>query len=226
AYDRYARSLGRGPTPSRPQLSLHPPIPAGVFATGAAHPCVAACAPVLAHPRVRSGPVLAAPSAELAPARIHSAWPAGTGSGSDILQPEAERLEDVVLLDLIGAVEVGGCAGHPPGAMKASRGHAALCGPALERAARRWREAGQLAEPCGLELRVEHPLPLQLAPARDHHSLSYARRRFPGRLRGQRLEGHPAHGDLDVDPVQQRAGEPALVRVDSGRCAAADPQAI
>src|SRR5207237_1350070 len=146
----------------------------------------------------------ASPLMTTTPARIRSAWPARTGSGSDILQPEAERLEDVVLLDLIGAVEVGGCAGHPPGAMKAARGHAALRGPALERAARWRREAGQLAEAGGLELRVEHPLPLQLAPARDDHPLSYARRRFPGRLRGQRVEGHPAHGDLDVDPVQQR----------------------
>jgi hypothetical protein len=54
-------------------LSLNPPISAGIFATGAAHPRVAACAPVLAHLLVRSGPVLAAPSAELAPARICSA---------------------------------------------------------------------------------------------------------------------------------------------------------
>src|ERR1700682_6301708 len=38
-------------------LSLDPPIPAGIFATGSAHPCVAACAPVLAHLRgaLRSG---------------------------------------------------------------------------------------------------------------------------------------------------------------------------
>src|SRR5207245_10485086 len=162
ADDRHARSVGRWPPASGAKLSLHPPIPAGVFATGAAHPCVAACAPVLAHPRVRSGPVLAAPSAELAPARIHSAWPAGTGSGSDILEPEAERLQDVVFFDLLRAIEVGRGAGHPPRTMKAARGHAALRGPALERAARWRREAGQLAETGGLELRVEHPLPFDL----------------------------------------------------------------
>src|SRR5437660_835281 len=46
-------------------------------------------------------------------------------SGSDILQPETERLEDVVLLDLLRPVEVGRGARDPPRAVKAACGHAA-----------------------------------------------------------------------------------------------------
>src|SRR5207248_11025016 len=48
------------------------------------------------------------------------------GSGGDILQPEAERLEHVVLLDLLRPVDIGGGAGHPPGPVQSASGHAAL----------------------------------------------------------------------------------------------------
>src|SRR5947207_2830377 len=68
------------------------------------------------------------------------------GSGGDILQPEAERLEHVVLLDLLRPVDIGGGAGHPPGAVKSASGHAALRRPALQRVPRRRRQAGQLSQ--------------------------------------------------------------------------------
>src|SRR5262249_7294316 len=149
----------------RPQLGLAPPILAGVFATGAAHPCVAACAPVLAHQRVRSGPVLAAPASALAPARIRTARPAGPApaSGGDILEAEAKGFEYVLLLDFSRAVEVGGRARDAPGAMEASRRKAALGGPALERAPRGGSETGELAKSRRFELGVEAALAVQLA---------------------------------------------------------------
>src|SRR5712692_11649820 len=38
-----------GPSERPHRLSLNPPIPTGIFATAAAHPRVAACAPLLTH---------------------------------------------------------------------------------------------------------------------------------------------------------------------------------
>src|SRR2546430_2861970 len=147
-------------------------------------------------------------------------------SGSDILQPETERLEDVVFCDLFRAVEVGRGARHPPRPMEASRRHAALRRPTLERAARWRRKAGQLAEACRLELRVERPLPVQLPAACHDHALAHPPRGLAVRLRGQRFDRHPAHRDLEVDPVEQRTREPALVRVDGGPRAAAHPHPV
>src|SRR5256714_7753975 len=95
------------------------------------------------------------------------------GSGGDILEPEAERLEDVVLFDFGRAVEVGCRAGHTPGAMEATRRESALGGPALERPARSQRERGQLAEACRLELRVEAALAVGLAEACGEDALAH-----------------------------------------------------
>src|SRR5690242_18083585 len=77
------------------------------------------------------------------------------GSGGDIVQPEAERLEDVRLFDLWRAVEVGRRPRHPPGAVKAARRHASLRGPALERPPRVRRQACELAQERGFELGVQ-----------------------------------------------------------------------
>src|SRR5438132_12204480 len=95
-------------------------------------------------------------------------------SGGDILQPEAERLEHVVLLDLLRPVDVGGGAGHPPGPMKSASGHAALRRPALQ-SVPRWRgQAGQLSQARGLDLSVERSLAQELPVPRADDTLPHA----------------------------------------------------
>src|SRR5207302_190702 len=134
--------------------------------------------------------------------------------------------QDVVLFDLRRSVQVGGGAGDAPGAVEAAGGEAPLVAPALERPARRRCEARDLAETRGLELRVQAALSLELAPARGDDPFANRRRPLTFRLRGEQLELHPPHGHLEVDPVEQRAGQPALVGVDSRERAAAGPDAI
>src|SRR2546430_4611986 len=95
-------------------------------------------------------------------------------SGGDILQPEAERLEHVVLLDLLRPVDIGGGAGHPPGPVKSASGHAALRRPALQSVPRWRRQAGQLSQARGLELRVERSLAQELPVPRADHTLPHA----------------------------------------------------
>src|ERR1700682_5222791 len=93
--------------------------------------------------------------------------------GGDILEPEAERLEDVALTDLVGAVEVGRGAGDPPRPMEAAGRESTLLGPALERAARCRLQPRELPQPRRFELGVEASLALQLAAARRHHPITY-----------------------------------------------------
>src|SRR5437764_15183942 len=89
-------------------------------------------------------------------------------SGGDIAEPVSERLEHMALFDLGRAVQVGRGPGYPPGAMKAAGGHTSLDRPALQGAARRRRQAGELPEARGLELGVEAALAGELpAPRPD-----------------------------------------------------------
>src|SRR5262252_6956442 len=93
--------------------------------------------------------------------------PRARSSGGDILQPEPEGFEDVLLFDLLRAVEVGRGPRHPPGAVKTTRCEPTLSGPALQRSLRARRKRGQLAEPRRLQLRVEHALAMDLSVARQ-----------------------------------------------------------
>ena len=121
------------------------------------------------------------------------------------MQAEAESLEDVVLQDLVRAVEVGHRPGDPPRTMEASGGQASLGRPALESPPRTGCQWRQLAEPPGLELRIERPLALDLTAPRVDDALSHQGRRLASRLRRQCLDRHATHGDLEVDAVEQRA---------------------
>src|SRR5437764_149566 len=133
-------------------------------------------------------------------------WSAGTEGKSRgcILQPVAEGFEHMLLADLVRAVEVGGGAGDPPGPVKAPRREPLLLGPALERPSRRRVELGLRTQARGLEHRVETALPVELPAPRQDDPFAHGRRRFALRLVGEQAGGHPAHGDLQVDPVQQR----------------------
>src|SRR5256885_1524084 len=91
------------------------------------------------------------------------------GSRAGILQPEAKRLEHVVLLYLVRRIEVGGCEGDAPGAVVAPRGHSPVGGPALESPSGRRCECRKLAESGGLELRVETALTGELPLASADH---------------------------------------------------------
>src|SRR5258706_2131572 len=83
-------------------------------------------------------------------------------SGGDIVQPVAERLEDVTLADVLDAFEVGRSPGHPPGSMESPRREASLLRPALEDPARARLKPCHLSEPRRLELGVEAALASQL----------------------------------------------------------------
>src|SRR5690242_4827421 len=84
-------------------------------------------------------------------------------SGGDILQPEAEGFEDVVLFDRDRSVQVRRGARHPPRAVKTAGSQSPLGAPTLERAARRGRQLRELPQPGGSQLRVETALPVQLS---------------------------------------------------------------
>src|SRR5882672_8857950 len=134
-----------------------------------------------------------------------------SASGCDILEPIPERLENVPLADLLGAIEVGRGPGHPPGSMKSASGETPLLRPALQDPARGCLQPGQLSQSRGLELGVEAALASQLPRAGCDHALAHRRRAFAGRFRGQGLELDPPDADFQVDPVQQRAREPPLI---------------
>src|SRR5882762_9724839 len=142
-------------------------------------------------------------------------------SGGDILQPVAERLEDVTLADVLDAFEVGRSPGYPPGPMESPSREASLLRPALEDPARAWLEPCHLSEPRRLELGVEAALASQLPGAGGDDARPHRTGAFAGRLGGKRLELDPPDADLEVDPVQQRTREPALIGRDSARRAAA-----
>src|SRR5262252_3987398 len=90
-------------------------------------------------------------------------------SGGDILEAEAQRFQDVALLDRFRGIEVGRGAGDAPGAVKATRRQTSLSAPALQRAPGRRGEPGEGPQTRRLELRVETALSLELpAPGEDH----------------------------------------------------------
>src|SRR5579859_3556004 len=114
-------------------------------------------------------------------------------SGGGILQPVAERLEDVVLADRLGAFEVGRGPGDAPGAVEAASREALLLRPALERAARGRIQAGFAPKPRRPQQRVEAALPVELPPPGGHHPFPHRGRRFAGGLVREQGCRHPAH---------------------------------
>src|ERR1700674_969951 len=138
----------------------------------------------------------------------------------------AQRFEDVALGNTVSPLEVGCRARHAPGSVKAAGGEAALLRPALQRLSRTGIQDGQLAESCGVQLGVEAALALQLTEASGQHALSDWRRRFALRLGCEGFERDAPYPDLEVDPVEERARQPALVAVNHGRRAAAGPTPI
>src|ERR1700736_1674532 len=147
-------------------------------------------------------------------------------SGGDVMQPVSQRLENVAVPNQLCALEVCRRARDPPGPMKAPRGETLLLGPALEGAPRgrlEGREVPQLAWP---DLCVEAALTLELPASRRQYALPDNRGPFASRLGGELRQGHATHANLEIDAVEQRAGQPALVRINHRRGASAGPNRI
>src|SRR5881296_1787528 len=85
--------------------------------------------------------------------------------GCDILQAEAERFQDVVLVDTLRAVEVGRGARHTPGPVEGARRHAPLRRPSFERPSGSRSKRRQVAQARGFQLSVQTALPRELALA-------------------------------------------------------------
>src|SRR5207302_6210495 len=108
---------------------------------------------------------------------------------------------------------------------EAARGETALGSPALEqRANTAERRVGP--QPGGPERAVEAALASQLPAASRDDPLANHGGGFPGRLGGKRLQRRPRHIDAQIDPVEERARESALVEVEHARRAAAAPQVV
>ena len=104
--------------------------------------------------------------------------------------------------------------------MEAAGGHATVRRPSFECPARTWRKRRHLAQARRFQLRVQAALPTELAPAGGNYPFPHRDRRLAARFRGERLEGDSAHRNLEVDPVEERSGQPAAIGVDGAwRCA-------
>src|SRR5712692_5709427 len=147
-------------------------------------------------------------------------------SSGDVMQPVTERLEDVAVRDQLGAFEVGCGPRHAPGPMEAAGGQPLLLRPALEGAFRAGLHGGEVAQPARSQLGVEATLAGLLARSCGQHPLPDRERRLAARLGRQLGERHAAHADLEVDPVEQRSGQAALIAVDHGLRAAAGAHRI
>src|SRR5712691_6505779 len=142
-------------------------------------------------------------------------------SSGNVVQPVTQRLEDVAVRNELGAFEVGRGPGDAPGPMEAAGGQPLLLRPALESAFRARLHRGEMAQPARFQLGVEASLPRLLARSRGQNPLPYRKRRLAAWLDGQLRQRYAAHADLDVDAVEQRAGEAALIAFDDGLRAAA-----
>lgn len=147
-------------------------------------------------------------------------------SRGNVVHPEAQGFENVALLDMGCAVEVGRGAGHAPRTVKATCGQATLLGPALEGTAGCGRKTGGRPQPRRLELSVQATLAVELAAARGDDPLPDGQARFTRWLGAQRVEPDPPHADLKIDAVEQRTGEAPPVRVHGGRRAPARSDGI
>src|SRR5713226_7869944 len=87
-------------------------------------------------------------------------------TGGNVIQPIAQRLENVAVADELRALEVGRSACDAPGPVEAARGEALPLRPALERESRARLQCRDLSKPAGLELAVQASLPLELAGSR------------------------------------------------------------
>src|ERR1700694_3019062 len=135
-------------------------------------------------------------------------------SSGNVVQPVTERLEDVAVRDQLGAFEVGRGSCHAPGPMEATGRESLLLGPALEGPFRARLHRGESAQAAGFELGVEASLACLLTRARRQHALPDRLRGLTARLGGQRSERYAANLDLEVDAVEQRTGQAALISVD------------
>src|SRR5712692_4528156 len=142
-------------------------------------------------------------------------------SSGDVMQPVTERLEDVAVRDQLGAFEVGCGPRHAPGTMEAAGGQPLLLRPALEGAFRPRLHSGEVAQPARFQLGVEASLACLLARSRRQHPIPHRKRWLAAGLGGQLHQRYAAHPDLEVDAVEQRARQAALIAVDDGLRAAA-----
>src|SRR6266446_8598038 len=98
--------------------------------------------------------------------------------------------------------------------MEAAGRQPLLLRPALEGAFRAGLHCGEVAQPARFQLSIEASLPRLLARSRDEHPLPHRQRRLTARLGGQLRERNAAYPDLEVDAVDQRSGQAALIAVD------------
>src|SRR5712691_2428624 len=138
-------------------------------------------------------------------------------SGGDVTQSISQCLKDVSVGDQIDALEVGRGPRYAPGPVKTARGETLPLRPALEGVSRARIQGGQVSQPARPELGVEAALARQLAGSCREHPLPHRRRPLTAWLRGELGERHAPHADLEVDAVEERAGQPALIRVDDRR---------
>src|SRR5216683_2674381 len=142
-------------------------------------------------------------------------------SSGNVMQPVTKRLEDVAVRDELGALEVRGGSRHAPGPLEAASGEPLLLRPALERVFRAGLHHGDVAQPARFELGVEATLPSLLTRPRRQHALPNRLRRLTARLGGQLGERYATHPDLEIDTVEERSGQAALIAVDDRLCAPA-----
>src|SRR5712691_9875051 len=138
-------------------------------------------------------------------------------SGGDVTQSISQCLKDVSVGDQIDAFEVGRGPRYAPGPVKTARGQTFPFRPALEGVSRAGLQGGQASQPARPELGVEATLTSELAGSRRQDPFPDRYRRLAARLRGKLRQRNPPHADLEVDAVEERAGQPALIRVDDRR---------
>ena len=141
--------------------------------------------------------------------------------------PVGERLGQVPAVKLDRFVEIGDGTGHLQHALAGpGRETDALCG-VFEEPPQGGIQLAVLAHQGAAEVRVGHPGARQLHLARGHHATAHGGAAF---WRGTgTAAGHPVRPrdlDVQVDAVEQRAGQPAPVALNLVRGAAAAPAAV
>src|SRR4029077_45366 len=103
-------------------------------------------------------------------------------SSGNVMQPVAERFEDVAVRDELRALEVGRGPCNPPGPVEATSGEPFLLRPALEGAFRSGLHRRNVAQLAWFQLSVEATLPSLLAGSRRQHPLPDRMGRLTPRL--------------------------------------------
>src|SRR5438445_11586933 len=127
------------------------------------------------------------------------------------MQSISQRFQYVSVRDQLCAFQIRSRPRDAPGAVKTARGEALPFRPALESVSRprlQRREGSQAARP---ELGVEASLARELARSCCKPPPPECSGGFPSGLRCKLRKRHAPHADLEVDAVEERAGQAALI---------------